>query len=210
MNLTKIQNYDILNIEEFGGNFMAKLGIVHCRVCGKEINRSILTEGIDWVMPSRNYFYHKECFDTWCAKKKGIKDVTADLDDSEYLENIKYYLTKDLKVSVNFAKLASQIKSFQAQGMTLKGILFSLIYFYDIKKHSVNKSNGGIGIVPFIYEEAKDYWIEQNTKQYNILDKIEEQMKQLRERPTVTVVIKDTPRKIKSYLDELGDSEDDE
>ena len=29
---------------------MARLGIVHCRVCKKPIDRNKLTENIDWVM----------------------------------------------------------------------------------------------------------------------------------------------------------------
>ena len=34
------------------------------------------------------------------------------------------------------------------------GILRTLIYFYDIRGNTIEASNGGIGIVPYVYEEA--------------------------------------------------------
>ena len=37
-----------------------KLAIVHCRVCGGDIDRNIDLEGKEWIMASRNYFYHRK------------------------------------------------------------------------------------------------------------------------------------------------------
>ena len=39
------------------------------------------------------------------------------------------------------------------------GIARTLIYFYEIKKNPVDKSNGSIGIVPYIYNEAYNYYL---------------------------------------------------
>ena len=36
-----------------------KKPLVHCRVCGEPIDREELTEGVDWIMPSKNFYYHK-------------------------------------------------------------------------------------------------------------------------------------------------------
>lgn len=38
------------------------------------------------------------------------------------------------------------------------GILLTLKYWYEVKKNDISKSKGGIGIVPSIYKEAKDYY----------------------------------------------------
>lgn len=38
------------------------------------------------------------------------------------------------------------------------GILRTLIYFYDIRGNTIEASNGGIGIVPYVYEEAYRYY----------------------------------------------------
>lgn len=36
----------------------------------------------------------------------------------------------------------------------------TLDYFYNIRGNSVDKSNGGVGIIPWTYEEARKYWTE--------------------------------------------------
>ena len=44
---------------------------------------------------------------------------------------------------------------------TYSGIKLTLEYFYKIKKNPIEKANGGIGIVPWVYEEAKRYYYNQ-------------------------------------------------
>lgn len=38
------------------------------------------------------------------------------------------------------------------------GILRTLKYFYEVKHNSIDKSNDGIGIVPWVYNEAYRYY----------------------------------------------------
>jgi hypothetical protein len=33
-----------------------------------------------------------------------------------------------------------------------------LVYFYEIKGNSIEKANGGIGIVPYVYQNAFNYY----------------------------------------------------
>ena len=33
-----------------------------------------------------------------------------------------------------------------------------MVYFYEIKGNNIEKANGGIGIVPFIYKDAFNYY----------------------------------------------------
>ena len=40
----------------------------------------------------------------------------------------------------------TQMMKFKNQGMTYRGQLLSLKYFYEIKKNSIKKSNGSIGM----------------------------------------------------------------
>jgi len=37
---------------------MAKRPTVMCRECRQRFQRDDLVEGVDWVMPSKNWFYH--------------------------------------------------------------------------------------------------------------------------------------------------------
>ena len=181
---------------------------VMCRECRKRFDKTKLQENIDWVMPSKNYYYHKDCYDLWVTKRKNKKDITEQKQDEEYIRDIFDYLARDLKVSFDGEKVGSQIKNFIKQGKNAKGILFSLIYFYDVQKGDWNNSKGGIGIVPYIYDDAREYWRSQRTKQYDILEQIEKQMRERRERETITIKKKKTSKRWVSHLDEIGELED--
>lgn len=37
-------------------------------------------------------------------------------------------------------------------------MLKTLKYFFEVKGNNLEKANGGIGIVPFVYEDARRYW----------------------------------------------------
>ena len=37
--------------------------IVQCRICKEKFDTSQLIKDIDWVMPSKNWYYHKNCYD---------------------------------------------------------------------------------------------------------------------------------------------------
>lgn len=158
-----------------------KLGLVKCRVCGEHIDRQ---KQDDWVMPSKNYFYHKTCYETWAKKKN---DVHAEASNKEWQDMLWEYLRKELKMNVDFAKMTNQWNSFLKKGMTAKGMYFCLKYFYEIKKGDPTKSENGIGIIPYIYEEGKQYWYKRESQQKGICAKIEEQIRQTHKQNTVIV-----------------------
>ena len=76
-----------------------KLGLVKCRICGEHIDRE---KQDDWIMPSKNYFYHKNCYDTWGKKKN---DVHAKASNKEWQDMLWEYLRKELKMCVDFKKI---------------------------------------------------------------------------------------------------------
>ena len=43
-------------------------------------------------------------------------------------------------------------------GYTWSGMAGTLHWFYDINHGSVEAGNGGVGIIPFVYNQAKDYY----------------------------------------------------
>lgn len=64
------------------------------------------------------------------------------------------------------------IKEYQ---YTYSGMLKALVYFYEVKGNNKNKANGGIGIIPFIYKDAYNYYynlwmIQQSNKDKNVID----------------------------------------
>ena len=68
-----------------------KFNIVHCRVCKEEIDRNIDPDGKTWIMTSKNYFYHKTCYDSWKKAKYS--------NDDDYIDLIYDFIARDLKVS---------------------------------------------------------------------------------------------------------------
>lgn len=70
----------------------------------------------------------------------------------------------------------TQMMKFKNQGMTYKGQLLTLKYFFEIKKSSVEKSNGSIGIIPWIYSEAAEYYAQKEKEQKAISDAIKAQL----------------------------------
>ena len=76
-------------------------------------------------------------------------------------EIFKYCADKGfiMRDHTNPTKLTNkQIKDFLAEGYTASGILKTLIYGYEIKHNDISKAMGGIGIVPYVYKQALDYY----------------------------------------------------
>ena len=65
------------------------------------------------------------------------------------------------------------ISKYVSEGMTYKGITRALMYFYDVQKNNTDKSNGGIGIVPWVYEDANRYYEKKETMEKQLEEAIE-------------------------------------
>ena len=86
------------------------------------------------------------------------------------------------------------------------GILKSLTYFYEIKGNSLDKANGGIGIVPYVYKNAYNYyfaiWEAQQKNEGKVIEEYKPKVKE--------VVIPIPKRKVRkrrlfAFLDEEDD-----
>lgn len=61
---------------------------------------------------------------------------------------------KELDPNANFILITSQLKRMTDEGMTYNGIRYALWYSINVKQMPYR----GVGIIPYIYEEAKTYW----------------------------------------------------
>lgn len=89
---------------------------------------------------------------------------------------------------------------------TYSGMLKALVYFYEVKGNNKNKANGGIGIIPFIYKDAYNYYynlwmIQQSNKDKNVIDYVPK-LKEIK-----IPIPKKKPRKrsVFTFLDEQED-----
>lgn len=179
-----------------------KYNLVQCRVCGKKnIDRNTQVEGVDWIMKSKNFFYHKQCFDQWISDKD---DLHQDRTTAEWMDYAWDFLVRDVRITdLNYIKFKTQWESFLKKNMTSKGIYFVLRYFYDVQKGDVNKSQGGIGIVPFIYKEGTEYWVVREEREHGICSRIEQQLRERAAQDAIIMRGERNKRKAVGSLDEI-------
>ena len=169
-----------------------------CRICNIEINK----EKDDWIMPSKNWYYHRQCYKNW---KKAQPES-----DEDYIDLIYDFIARDLKETYNWWVCEAQRKRFVKDKMTNKGILFALKYFYEIKHGDWEKGHGGIGIVPFIYNDACAYWAARERQSAGTIAEIERQMRAAAERKRVRIKRHETKPKYIVDFSALDNLEDDE
>lgn len=123
---------------------------VKCAICGQTFDRDV----IQAVKHSANRYSHYDC-----EPDKELVPLPEVSQDAKDLQALKDYIKNLYGDKCNWALVNKQIKDFHAnQGMTYKGMINTLYWFYEVSKNSVSNSNGGIGIIPFAYQGAKDYF----------------------------------------------------
>ena len=189
--------------------------LVTCRVCKQKIDRDKLIENVDWIMPKKNYFYHYDCYTNWRGNLKNIASIEtakAQETDEEWFQKLKDYLYYDVRLEIDFKKLTSQWKNLLKKGRTAKGIVLSIIYFYEYMHADMSKSKGGIGIVDYIYQDAAEFWQNQVAKEADIVEKILNQIEERHNQKTIIVKQqKQNKSRKKTYeLDDILAMEEDE
>ena len=135
---------------------MARL--TKCPICELSFNR----DKCEFVH-HKNRYYHKVCYDSMLSAKAQEEKDLAQLEE---------YIMKMFKETYVNARVRKQIKSFKEQyNFSYTGMLKSLIYFYEIKGNSIEKANGGIGIIPYVYKDAFDYYYSLHLAQERNKDK---------------------------------------
>lgn len=117
--------------------------VVLCKLCKKPIDKNSSECGA----LDNGQYAHLSCIEAAAAQE---------LTEEEKLDNYVMNLFKTEYVPPGVRK---QIKDFQEKyNFTISGIRKSLIYWYEIKKNTTEKAKGGIGIVPYIYQDAYRYF----------------------------------------------------
>lgn len=90
-----------------------------------------------------------------CAQQRETKQSQEEK-DYEALEN---YIMKIFNKEYLTARIKKQIKDYRKEyNYTFSGMLKTLIWWFEIKGNSIEKANEGIGIIPFIYDDACKYY----------------------------------------------------
>lgn len=133
---------------------------VTCIYCKQEFNKTKES----FKLFSNGKYAHQKCFEL---------EQTRELTDQEKLEK---YIMELFDSDYVYAKIKKQIKDYVTNyGYTYSGIHKALIYYYEVKgnKFDEGKAQGGIGIVPYVYQSAFNYYYsiwEAQQKQEHIVD----------------------------------------
>ena len=115
---------------------------VTCAYCQKPMSK----KDEDCVMIGNGKYVHKAC---QALEEKREKTDKEQLED--YIKDLFGTTYIDPRVRAQIKKYVEEFN------YTYSGIRKALIYHYEIKGGDKSKANGGIGIVPYVYEAAYNY-----------------------------------------------------
>ena len=98
----------------------------------------------------KNRYWHVKCYEEYKEKQdQSLKSI----------EELEKYICDLFGIDYVNARIKKQIKDMVEQyHFTYSGIHGTLRYWYEVKQNSIDKANGGIGIVPYVYEDASKYY----------------------------------------------------
>lgn len=121
---------------------------VKCAICGETFDR----DKISFIQVNSRRYAHKDCYDKQEAQEKHNIEARKELED---------YVKQLFNITSLTSKISRQINKYISEyHYTYEGILKTLKYWHEIKGNDTSKSNSGIGIVEYIYEDAKKYYYE--------------------------------------------------
>jgi len=173
---------------------LAKQPKVKCPICGEQFYR----EDTPFIKIKTRY-YHTSCYEAVEAAKT---------EEEKEHERLIEYIKQLFNVNILTVKINKQIKDYIEKGYSYKGIRKTLQYWFEIKGNSIEKANGGIGIVPYTYEQALTYWrgiweAQQRNQQTGVAE-ITIPVREIRIAPPERKPMKIT-RKLFTFLEEDGE-----
>lgn len=125
---------------------MATKHLVKCFYCQQMFN----TVEVPYVKVNERRYAHKDCAERGAS-------ILSKVEHS--YNNLIKYIQKLFDMKGLNPRITKQIKDFREQyGYTYDGILGTLTYWYEVRNAPIDKANEGIGIVPYIYSQAREYY----------------------------------------------------
>lgn len=114
---------------------------VKCPYCSIQLDKE---DGHEY----KKKYYHPSCFETWEQEKIHRQELIG-------------YICELFRIEVPSGMILKQIKDFQEDyKYKLKGMELALRYFHETLGNRPQQG-GGIGIIPFVYEDAKQHYMKQ-------------------------------------------------
>ena len=131
---------------------------VKCLICGETFDKDK-----EQSFKVSNRYVHNKC-----------------LQETEHghLLQLEYYIKTIMGIDKISVLIKKQISKYYEKGWSYKSIALTLKYFYEVKHGDPSKAVG-IGIVEYVYDEAKAYYTQMQKVLNNIenIDKVEDSVR---------------------------------
>jgi hypothetical protein len=164
---------------------------VKCYYCGQTFDR----DKEEFVKGSERRYAHKKC-------SENAEEIQSQEDkDKEALEQ---YIMKLFNIDYITPMIRKQIKQYiEEYHYTYSGIRKALIYFYEVKRGSLEKACQRISIVPYVYQNAYRYYYSLwEAQQRNANKNIQLYIPKVKEIVIPPPTVKVKKRKMFTFLDE--------
>ena len=140
---------------------MVAIHKVKCKYCGQTFDRDL----VPYKQVSERRYAHLAC-----AVAAENEKTQAEKDKEELEKYIMELLGEDY-ISPRVRKQMSGY--IEMYNFTYSGMKKALVYFYEVKGNDKSKANGGIGIIPYIYREAYNYyydlWLAKQKNEHKVI-----------------------------------------
>lgn len=125
---------------------MVTIHKVKCKYCGQIFDR----DTVPFKQVSERRYAHLTCaIAAENEKSQAEKDK----------EDLEKYIMELLGENYISPRVKKQINSYiETYNFTYSGMKKALVYFYEVQGNDKKKANGGVGIIPYIYRTAYEYY----------------------------------------------------
>lgn len=104
--------------------------------------------------------YQKKKYHVLCFKAMQQEACEKETTQNEDKQELYSYICKLYNIKEITMMIKAQIEKYYNDNLTYTGMLYTLKYFYETSENEVNSE--GIGIIPYIYQEAKEFYIQKH------------------------------------------------
>lgn len=120
--------------------------LLKCKYCNMQFDANVEP----FVEVSSRRYAHKAC------AEKFNESIPQEEKDYKILED---YIKKKFNIDNVGIRIKKQIKDFREEyKYTYSGMFKTLYWWYEIKDHDIESAQNGIGIIPYIYKDAEEYY----------------------------------------------------
>lgn len=116
-------------------------------------------------------YYHEKCYNILLDRKALV----------DYICELFSYKKPSVKVY-------QQMSKYYEHGISYADMLLALKYFYEIKKGDISKSQGGIGIITYVLDEAKEFSTLEKIEKEKLIKKFEENALEQKETKYIHII----------------------